>query len=831
MRYCCSWEVVQLVSPAYCLALCVNIKMQSVEEFAAAPSHEALDQCSKDQLLKIAEHYELQISSSFAKDKVKAIVRSNLAESGVLPGAEKTATSSFASVSMEGLSFEQRKELLRLQIDHEKFKVSAEHEKAVTLEKIRQETEQVRLEFEHKLQMEREAKVHARPHSRLESGSDVSSFDVLSNVRLMPKFSESDPDSFFLLFDRVAEAREWPDSVRTLMLSSVLTGRAQEVYSAMSSPECEDYVKVKDTILKAYERVPEFYRQRFRTWKKGYKQTHLEFVRDLKLFFSRWCTAAEVDDYDSLRELIVLEQFKNSVPERVATHISEQKVRKVLEAAAIADDYVLIHQNTNAAERRGQPAHGSGTGVPAGGFTGQSRTVQSGAGNFGGFRSGDKVCDVCHKRGHLRADCYSLKSSRYPFGPGMQAKGAGLAVPGQHHEPNAVPVDSQVQCADTAVLDPYAPFVRMGYVSMVGSDVGVPVKILRDTGAFDSFIRGGVLPLSKETEVGSSVLVRGMGMSVLHVPLHKVILHCDLFQGETVLAVRPALPIKGVSVILGNNIAGAQMWPDCSPALLTESRPCLMSGPDECERDFPDTFAACAVTRAMAQEKPERATPGECSVPLKFSFPMSDFPVSVPRSELVTEQNADRSLAGLYGQVRPPGEMEDSACGYFLEDSLLVRKWTVHAADVSEDPLFQIVLPTKWRHAALKVAHDEAGHSGIAKTYDRVQRHFFWPGLKRDVAAYVKTCHTCQLTGKPNQVLRPAPLYPIPALGQPFDHLIIDCVGPLPRSKSGSLYLLTVMCQNTRYPAAYPLRSISTKPVVRALSIYFRLWYPKDCSV
>ena len=517
MRYCCSWEVVQLVSPAYCLALCVNIKMPSVEEFAAAPSHEALDQCSKDQLLKIAEHYELQISSSFAKDKVKAIVRSNLAESGVLPGAEKTATSSFASVSMEGLSFEQRKELLRLQIDHEKFKVSAEHEKAVTLEKIRQETEQVRLEFEHKLQMEREAKVPARPHSRLESGSDVSSFDVLSNVRLMPKFSESDPDSFFLLFDRVAEAREWPDSVRTLMLSSVLTGRAQEVYSAMSSPECEDYVKVKDAILKAYERVPEFYRQRFRTWEKGYKQTHLEFVRDLKLFFSRWCAAAEVDDYDSLRELIVLEQFKDSVPERVATHISEQKVRKVLEAAAIADDYVLIHQNTNGAERRGQPAHGSGTGVPAEGFTGQSRTVQFGAGNVGGFRSGDKFCNVCHKRGHLRADCDSLNPNRYQFGPGMQAEGAGLVAPGQQHKPNA----------------------------------------------------------------------------------------------------------------------------------------------------------ACAVTRVMAQERAEHATPGECRVPLKFSLSRSDFPVSVPRSELVTEQNADRSLAGLYGQVRPPVEMEDSACGYVLEDSLL----------------------------------------------------------------------------------------------------------------------------------------------------------------
>ena len=75
-------------------------------------------------------------------------------------------------------------EKLKVNAEHEKekFKVSAEHEKILNLEKIRQETEQVRLEFEHKLQMEQEAKVPARPHSRLEHGSDVSSFDVLGNV-------------------------------------------------------------------------------------------------------------------------------------------------------------------------------------------------------------------------------------------------------------------------------------------------------------------------------------------------------------------------------------------------------------------------------------------------------------------------------------------------------------------------------------------------------------------------------------------------------------------------------------------------------------------------
>lgn len=154
------------------------VKMPTVEDFAASPSYEALDQCSKDQLLKIAEHYKLQITSSFSKDKVKAILKSNLIESGFLLEKETPISSPF-SVPMEGLSFEQRKELLMLQMEHEKFIVNAEHDKALALEKIRQETEQFRLDFRHKLQMERE--VHVQPSSRsgFESSYDPSGFDVL----------------------------------------------------------------------------------------------------------------------------------------------------------------------------------------------------------------------------------------------------------------------------------------------------------------------------------------------------------------------------------------------------------------------------------------------------------------------------------------------------------------------------------------------------------------------------------------------------------------------------------------------------------------------------
>lgn len=133
----------------------------------------------------------------------------------------------------------------------------------------------------------------------------------------------------------------------------------------------------------------------------------------------------------------------------------------------------------------------------------------------------------------------------------------------------------------------------------------------------------------------------------------------------------------------------------------------------------------------------------------------------------------------------------------------------------------QVVVPAKFRNMELSFSHDGvAGHFGVKKTYDKVLRHFFWPQLKKDVANYCRTCKTCQLTGKPNQKLKPAPLYPIPVVEKPFEYLLLDCVGPLPKSRAGNQYLLTVMCKSTRYPAAFPLRSIKVKPVLKALTSF-----------
>jgi hypothetical protein len=80
------------------------------------------------------------------------------------------------------------------------------------------------------------------------------------------------------LLERVADARSWPDSDRTL-LQCVLTGKAQDAYSALSVPDSVSYVKVKMAVLQIYELVPEvYYRQRITTLKRD-KQTPVEFAR------------------------------------------------------------------------------------------------------------------------------------------------------------------------------------------------------------------------------------------------------------------------------------------------------------------------------------------------------------------------------------------------------------------------------------------------------------------------------------------------------------------------------------------------------------------------
>lgn len=63
-------------------------------------------------------------------------------------------------------------------------------------------------------------------------------------------------------------------------------------------------------------------------------------------------------------------------------------------------------------------------------------------------------------------------------------------------------------------------------------------------------------------------------------------------------------------------------------------------------------------------------------------------------SELIAEQQSDVSLAELLGKVVPAAEVNNTAQGYCLVNSLLVWKWLSHQDTAVGVPVLQLIVPT-----------------------------------------------------------------------------------------------------------------------------------------
>lgn len=98
-------------------------------------------------------------------------------------------------------------------------------------------------------------------------------FDVSKNLPLVPLFRESEVDSYFGVFERIAVSLRLPKDVWALLLQCRLPGKALEVFSALSLADSLQYETVKSAILRLFELVPEAYWQKFRNLKKNVNQT------------------------------------------------------------------------------------------------------------------------------------------------------------------------------------------------------------------------------------------------------------------------------------------------------------------------------------------------------------------------------------------------------------------------------------------------------------------------------------------------------------------------------------------------------------------------------
>ena len=783
-----------------------------INEIEETRSLEPLKKLKKENLVKVAAHYGITPAIGATKSHILNLIKDHCVEHDIIDEVEEKPIAETAEIVRLKLDFEREERRLAREAEKalqdaqfaeaQKAREAAEAEAKRAREAAEAEAEKARelrlaelkearelRELELKAEADKEAA--AREHELKMAGLGIhspkdkaSAFDLARNIRLVPPFQEKEVDKYFAHFEKVADSLNWPKESWVLLLQSVLVGKAQEIYGSLSVEQSSNYEHVKEAILKAYELVPEAYRQKFRNYLKYDSKTHVEFAREKENLFNRWCHSKEIgQDFKKLKQMVLLEEFKDKVRPDIRSHLDEQKVEELEKAAIMADDYALTHKMSS---KSGNPQqkryHGSGNRENISRNADDRKRQGKSTENVGLVSKVEPLkpisCGHCGKPGHIITNCWklggktpcehcgrfnhksedcriaknklqkevkptgltSLKGLKVsPFNESENSKGVkvkplidrnnfvekneGIKVNPLHNDKICIE-DKISPKTESDYMENYKPFISEGVVSLVGDEnSSQKVKILRDTGATQSLMLDSVLPLTENSFTGANVLISGVEMGVLEVPLHEVNIKSSLINGNIVIGMRPSLPVEGISLILGNDLAGEKVMVD--PRVVEKPRDDEKT--EKLAKKFPGIFPASVVTRSMKAKKEAIKEQGKEEIGLSGTFlenidgkfeernkekadtalmrnesrnvkenipekQESESKSVISRENLIVEQSKDKELLDLFKIALTPVEAEKVSVGYLIKDNILMRKWSSHRVTIG--PLS--LLKEKW---------------------------------------------------------------------------------------------------------------------------------------
>ncbi|XP_068240024.1 uncharacterized protein [Palaemon carinicauda] len=537
--------------------------------------------------------------------------------------------------------------------------------------------------------------------------SDKDSFNLLSALKLVPQFNEEDVSEFFISFERIAKKLKWPRDMWTTLVQCRLKGKSQRVYNTLNEGLSSDYDSVKAIILKAYDLVPEAYRQKFRNFKKNPDMTFVEFARKKEQFRGDWLKSKEVDTLGKLRELILTKEFKRSVSRELKIHLEELKIDSLQEVAIASDEYSLVHRQDlvkdfskkfsprNGNFHQGKPYQKRPTdfdqneGVNRNVDSSKNGSVESrsyvNSSRSGGgserreSQESSLRCYWCNRKGHIKANCFAMKN---------------------YLERNKEAVN------------------------IVSAEK------------------------SSKKEVSNEIL-GGFPDTIASYPLENVYLETEYYKGTVKLAIVDSLPLPGIDMLFANDLGlhdEANYFPILSVTELEDDRYLDVS---VCE-------PTSLITRSRARE--------------------------------IDLDNVNLNFDDINGQTT---DLMTSSC----------------SNSSSENILFNDV---EWDVEALKEAQVNEFSNFDDSNFD-VDVDLSKPVFLKEEGL------VCRV------------------MGEPFREVIIDVVGPLPRTRGGHEYILTMVDRMSRFPEAVPLRSIRGEKIVEALVGFFtRFGIPKiiqsDCG-
>ena len=769
---------------------------------------------------------------------------------------------------------EREERLRREEIEREEKERERELKlRELALKEREMEERKVLKERELLLQMERENANKSVVHRAKLFG------DAMKNSIVRMPIDVVELGSYFKDVEQLFASFEVPEDLRAQLLRPHLNEKAKTLVARMDPAQSTDYNAVKEMLLREFKLSPAVYLEKFNNEGKKQDETYVLYSARLKSLLEYYVNSRKVEEnYCKLIELLVCDRVKAGLPDGCLRHILAIESNQ-------PDGWLNIHDLADAIDlyfanrwRDGDRPRAGAVGLPAttkpvsAHSSGFPRGNQTNNNNKGGKTTNEvlkvaasqdnrKTCFNCGSRFHLARDCpdrdkVTSDKSRPTQRPNAKAftcvikqdkapqAGGATARPVNKLVKRNTAVDAGVQASSTD-SPAVAPQPESGVnASMSGGSGCTSVSLTRSDDIMHDFAKLRYIDVRVADDPKSSYKV----MSAL----------CD--SGAEICVIKADkvknLNLSRVTDIRLRGIVGSPVSAEvvrlfisnhddnCSPdgyiaimcAVCAEANDDLILTADvvaslgqrnanvfvnAVSEDSDDDNDSNGEAEPDGGPLPElRSTAAEAVTGCGLDGARDSGYATSPRDEtnsrrasaeaMRKEQMNDETLKGWISLAKR------GKGNFIFQDGLLYRNEKILGQNFT-----QLCLPKNRRAEVLTLAHDTfGGHLGAKKTQERIRLSFAWPTLASDVKRYCETCKQCQKRARTTCWDR-IPITPIQRADTAFCHWFMDCLGPIFNHKVEFNYCLVLVDSATRWPAAFPLRSLSAKHVCESL---LKLW-------
>ncbi|GBN01224.1 hypothetical protein AVEN_149562-1 [Araneus ventricosus] len=244
---------------------------------------------------------------------------------------------------------------------------------------------------------------------------------------LMQKYDAqvADISLYLAMFERQARTAEIEESEWVSQLMALLPLDLAQIIIKEPEDKMKDYLHIKGVLLERFKMKPETFRVKFTQHQRKSGELWKELIFELRNYLEGWLDGIKVNDFETLKNLMITDQVKRRVSPEVKDHFLDEwgKIVDPSELAGKLDEYESVRSARKqhfpkALERKptenikpvspkrelkGKPLGNSGpqfwkNSTPKGNWRNE---------NF--ERRKPAACYICHSTEHLRPNCPQLK--------------------------------------------------------------------------------------------------------------------------------------------------------------------------------------------------------------------------------------------------------------------------------------------------------------------------------------------------------------------------------------------------------------------------------------